>query len=299
MGRGVRWAVWGALMVAGCGGGGDSPGSYGGTTGLPGTGGTDDDSGGPGTGGAIGSGGDKPATGGTPATGGQIGSDGSTGGAGVGATGGRAGNFGTGGTLPGGAGGVTGASGGTGGVPVACAIAGGACLAPTQCCAGNVCVADPTVGPVCAASCAGNSGCQSGCCALLQNGARACGPVSLCAAPPPAGVILPPGCGRLILRGNDGQFLGVATGNQFAADSVCNSFSLYGSQFSATSIFNQFSLYGSSFSVLSAYSEFTATPPVLQCETSMMKLNPVTKNKFLASPIDPDVLCAALTAAGL
>ncbi|HMC58266.1 MAG TPA: hypothetical protein VKJ01_03645 [Candidatus Solibacter sp.] len=138
---------------------------------------------------------------------------------------------------------------------------------------------------------------MSGCCAPLVSGAGAvCAPVSNCAPP---GVSLPPGCGRLILRGNDGQFLGAATGNQFASDGVCNQFTSYGSQFSSTSIFDQFSTYGSAFSVLSAYDQFTVTPPFLQCETSLAMLNQVSKNSFLAGRIDPDVLCSTLTASGL
>jgi hypothetical protein len=119
-----------------------------------------------------------------------------------------------------------------------------------------------------------------------------CAPSIHCQPPPPA-------CGRVILQGSDGKFLGVATSNQLATDGVCNQFSSFGSQFSQTSIFDQFSPYGSQFSQWSAYNPLTNTPPFLSCEASGGRLQWVTKNTLLANTIDPDRLCATLAAAGL
>jgi len=104
------------------------------------------------------------------------------------------------------------------------------------------------------------------------------------------------GCSELELRADDDTFLGVATSNQFATDSVCNEFSTYGSEFAIDGIFNEFSQYGSEFSHLSAYNQYTQTPPHLYCGRSEM--NPVTKNKYLPLAIDPDILCEVVVELG-
>lgn len=104
-------------------------------------------------------------------------------------------------------------------------------------------------------------------------------------------------CSRLSLVADDDQFLGNASSNQYTTDGVCNEFSQYGSEFGSNSIHNEFGMYGSEFASLSAYNQFTSTPPRLRCESGAV-LNPVTKNKFLANAIDPDVLCATLAANG-
>ena len=49
---------------------------------------------------------------------------------------------------------------------------------------------------------------------------------------------------------------------------------------------------------LSAYNPFTATPPRLECEPTAAKHNPVTKSQLLLQRIDPDALCATLSAMG-
>jgi hypothetical protein len=113
----------------------------------------------------------------------------------------------------------------------------------------------------------------------------------------PPNVVIPP-CSRLILRGNDGVFLGVATGNSNVQNGVCNPFSQHGNKISPTSIFNPFSMYGSQFSTLSAYNPFTATPPRLECEATGAKHNPVTKSQLMLQRIDPDALCATLSSLG-
>jgi hypothetical protein len=208
------------------------------------------------------------------------------------------------------------------------------CLEPGQldcsdtalCCDGAMCIADGTT-IVCAALCESSDGCNSGCCAPVDETNSVCAPADFCAPPvdtcsedtdcdtacclpvdaetsvcaPSDLCAAPPaiGCGNLVLLANDGTYLGDATSNQFAADGVCNEFSQYGSQFAATSIFNQFGQYGSQFSTLSAYNEFTTTPPVLYCVGNDTVLNPVSKNTFLAGAIDPDFLCAVLAQNGL
>jgi len=62
---------------------------------------------------------------------------------------------------------------------------------------------------------------------------------------------------------NDGQFLGKITSNSFAADSLGNTFGLYGNQFSSVSIFNTFGKYGSEYSPLSAFNPLASTPPII------------------------------------
>jgi hypothetical protein len=179
--------------------------------------------------------------------------------------------------------------------PPACRSPAQTCSAQAPCCSDSICVVIGAGQSVCAATCTAGTQCNSGCCAPLSNDpAKVCSPPSACAAPP-----APTTCGRTILRGTDGQFLGLATSNKFATDGVCNMFSQYGSQYSTTSIFNKFGTYGSEFSTFSAYNRFTVTPPYLACEDSGKKLQQVTKNTILVNGIDPDALCAALAAAGL
>jgi len=117
--------------------------------------------------------------------------------------------------------------------------------------------------------------------------------VAYCATPVPV-----VGCANLAVYGNDGQFLGDASSNQFDAQGVCDTFGVYGSAFGADSIHNQFGTYGSAFSVFSAYDQFTTTPPQLYCVTTATAWNFVSKNSFLPNAIDPDALCSVLSAAG-
>ena len=117
-------------------------------------------------------------------------------------------------------------------------------------------------------------------------------------SPPVTGGLVPiTTCNKLTLVAEDGEFLGVATSNKFATDGVCNEFSQFGNEFGSNSIYNEFGQYGGQFSSKSAYNEFTSTPPRLRCESGTL-LNPVTKNRFLANAIDPDVLCQTLAANG-
>jgi hypothetical protein len=111
---------------------------------------------------------------------------------------------------------------------------------------------------------------------------------------------MPPstGCGRLIVRSDDGKFLGVAVSNEFAVDGVCNKFSPYGSEFGADSIFNKFGTYGGEFSPKGAYNKFAFTPPNLACEGSGAKGEFVSKNTVLQPRIDPDLLCITLKQTG-
>lgn len=189
--------------------------------------------------------------------------------------------------------------GGSGGAPVGtCEMPGGPCSASLFCCTNATCVNDRANSvTVCAANCSDNNQCTSGCCAQLSNSAdKVCSPTC---APLPAPPAPAAGCGRLVLVADDNTFLGEVTGNKFAADSVCNEFGSYGSRFSNSSIFNQFGSYGSDFSSSSAYNKFTSTPPTAFCENSGKPQFYVTKNTFLSSAIDPDVLCATLQNAGI
>lgn len=220
-----------------------------------------------------------------------------------------------------------GGTGGGDGEPAQCLPAGGPnCSESSPCCEGTMCITDG-VSVACAALCTDGSQCVSGCCAPVDESNSVCAPTEFCPAPAqtcvldaecstgccaavdaqtsicveaalcaPAPAVI---CLDLVLLADDGTFLGEATSNAFATDSVCNEFGQYGSQFSSTSIFNQFGQYGSPFASLSAYNEFTTTPPLLYCVNTDAVLNPVSKNTFIAGAIDPDVLCAVLAANGL
>lgn len=210
------------------------------------------------------------------------------------------GGNGTGGTPGGGNTGTAGTPGG--GSPGTCAMPGNTCSASTTCCSGSTCINDRVNGViVCASECSAPNQCNSGCCTQLTNSATmVCAPTSYCAAPPPPPPPPPPsGCGRLILVANDAKFIGLATSDRFATNSVCNEFGPYGSQFSQTSIFNQFGSYGDKFSALSAYNQFSSTPPAIYCENSRQRQVYVTKNTILSPALDPDGLCLSLRNAGL
>ena len=208
------------------------------------------------------------------------------------------GTGGTGGTSGAGAGGASGAgagasgagAGGSAGQP-ACVEAGELCGPGQGACCDTYTCTDDAGDLVCAADCTAHPQCVSGCCAPSGAGNFVCSPPSYCDGTPQR-------CPDLILRGNDGAFLGVASSNRFQSDGVCNEFSNYGNEFGSSSIYNQFGNYGSEFSSKSAYNQFTSTPPVLYCDTTNEVWNPVTKNGLLQRGIDPDELCAVLAESG-
>ena len=101
------------------------------------------------------------------------------------------------------------------------------------------------------------------------------------------------------MRSIHGQSLRIVTGNEFAADGICNQFGSYGSKYSSTSIFNQFTTYGSNYSPASAYSAFPSTPPRIFCADSAAAVSYVTKNSILTPRIDPDRICEVLRQSGI
>ena len=94
---------------------------------------------------------------------------------------------------------------------------------------------------------------------------------------------------------NDGQFLGVITRNQFAANSILNEFGAHGSQFRQESIFNTFGQYGSEFSQLSPFNRFAQSPPLIIAPNGA-RVAFLTKNQFKTPCVDPHVLIASLRA---
>lgn len=94
---------------------------------------------------------------------------------------------------------------------------------------------------------------------------------------------------------NDGQFLGVITRNQFAADSILNEFGAHGSQFRQESIFNTFAQYGSEFSQLSPFNSFSQSPPLI-ISPNGATVAFLTKNQFKTPSVDPHALIASLRA---
>lgn len=183
-----------------------------------------------------------------------------------------------------------------------CVAANGGDCSSKDCCGGVPCVAN-----VCMSDCISNGGCESDCCYSLDSGRKVCAAPILCESPgapapgagrPGTGSLTPiTTCAKLSLVGDDGQFLGVASSSAYAADGVCNEYSQYGNEYGPNSIHNEYGQYGGEYSSKSAYNEYTSTPPHLRCESGAL-LNPVTKNKFLADVIDPDVLCPTLAANG-
>ena len=140
--------------------------------------------------------------------------------------------------------------------------------------------------------CVADTDCASGCCAIDgadDGGSGACAPADVCEAPPAIA------CAQLVLRADDGTFLGDATAF-ITPDSVCNPAGDFGSAASPTSIFNPAGTFGNTFGAQSAYATFTLTPPRLYCATTDTVLVPVSKNTGLVDAIDPDALCDVLAA---
>jgi len=68
----------------------------------------------------------------------------------------------------------------------------------------------------------------------------------------------------MIFGGQDHKtYLGCLSCNEYASDSVYNSFGSNGSPYSAQSIWNHFSEYGSSYSMYSACNPYASDPPVI------------------------------------
>jgi hypothetical protein len=85
-------------------------------------------------------------------------------------------------------------------------------------------------------------------------------------------------------------YLGCFDCNEFASNSVHNSFGNYGSRFSSTSIWNHFSDYGSEFSTNSACNDFASNPPRL-FDTNGRSYGELTLNQFRSSAIkDADIV---------
>jgi hypothetical protein len=91
---------------------------------------------------------------------------------------------------------------------------------------------------------------------------------------------------------NDGQFLGRISNDQFAADSMANSYGQYGSPYAQISIFNQFGPYGGQFSILSPFNQFTTTPPVMFVGSKPAAY--LTLNKSLTPRIDTTTMTGCI-----
>jgi hypothetical protein len=114
----------------------------------------------------------------------------------------------------------------------------------------------------------------------------------------PAGVNDAGHCADLVVLSASGIFLGRATSDPSVADGVCNASGTYGNEFQPLSIFNKSNLYGGQYSPEGAYNASANKSPVLLCRSTGEPMATITKNRYQAYPIDPDLLCATLAAAG-
>lgn len=87
--------------------------------------------------------------------------------------------------------------------------------------------------------------------------------------------------------GNDGKFLGTLT-NKYDANSVLNTYGIFGSKYSITSIFNEYGTYGSAYSSLSAFNAYATKPPVLYLRGTAIAY--LTINTTLSPRFDPRAL---------
>jgi hypothetical protein len=105
-------------------------------------------------------------------------------------------------------------------------------------------------------------------------------------------------CDDLVVVSANGVFLGRATSDPTAADGVCNASGEYGNEFMPLSVFNTSNVYGGAYSPEGAYNASARVSPLLLCRTTGLPMGSITKNRYLANPIDPDELCASLAGAG-
>ena len=91
---------------------------------------------------------------------------------------------------------------------------------------------------------------------------------------------------------SDGRYtyLGEASNNAYATDSICNRYGEYGSRYATSSIRNPYGNFGSAYSSYSPYNRYTSTPPILWNGSTGYYLS---KNTALGG-IDPDGLLAYL-----
>lgn len=81
-------------------------------------------------------------------------------------------------------------------------------------------------------------------------------------------LLLAPVCAharKIMLFGgpNHEVYLGCLSCNEYASDSVKNTYGPYGSEYSSASIFNEYSQYGSPYSSYSVCNEYASEPPVV------------------------------------
>ncbi|HNX29711.1 MAG TPA: stalk domain-containing protein [Syntrophomonadaceae bacterium] len=95
----------------------------------------------------------------------------------------------------------------------------------------------------------------------------------------------------LILVADDGKatFLGELTSNEFASDSIFNSFGTYGNEFSSKSIWNEFGRYGGEFSIYSPFNEFSLHPPMI-IDGNGNIIGYLTVNEFKVGAISPYII---------
>jgi hypothetical protein len=90
---------------------------------------------------------------------------------------------------------------------------------------------------------------------------------------------------------SDGTYLGFF-GNQFATDSINNSFGTYGNQFSASSMLNTFGTYGNPFSSLSATNSFATQGSVPILYKYGVAIAYVSANTFIPGSVSLPSLLA-------
>ena len=82
-------------------------------------------------------------------------------------------------------------------------------------------------------------------------------------------------------------------GNQYALNSIMNTFGSYGSSYNSNSVRNTFGTYGSPYSIYSVANNYTVTPPVIYKNGT--PLANFTTNQFLASAVSLENIDAECT----
>lgn len=91
----------------------------------------------------------------------------------------------------------------------------------------------------------------------------------------------------VIVVGQDGAFLGLASNDQYADKSICNRYGNFGSPYSSTSVLDKYEQYGDTYSHLSAYNPNAQKPPLIIQNGQPIAL--LTKNRRLQGGVDPDL----------
>ena len=102
----------------------------------------------------------------------------------------------------------------------------------------------------------------------------------------------PPQNGNAYLVSQDGAYLGVVSGDQYAADSICNQNGQFGSSYAVKSVWNKYGQYGGDYALNGAYNPMAQKPPFIIQNGQPIGI--LTKNPNIKGGTDPDAFFSSV-----